>query len=214
MSAGAGGGVGGGNVSGGWGRDVSGSSVSGGWGSGVSRDGPSRWGSAVVGYAGLARPQELVGAMSLEEVFTPAERVRSAGGRTLQHWAGRLAAKRAVLRLLGVPPTAERLGQVEVLPEPTPVCRGDAACLTGHPPAVRLTGRLAGLGGSGSIRVSLSHTAQRALAVALRTARLPEDAAHPLEDAAHPLEDAAHPLEDKVQPLEDAARSPENEEDR
>ncbi|GAA3444545.1 phosphopantetheinyl transferase [Planomonospora venezuelensis] len=179
MSAGAGGGA------------------SGGRGSGAGGGGPNRWGSAVVGYAGLARAQALVGAMPLEEVFTPAERVRSAGGRTLQHWAGRLAAKRAVLRLLGVPPTAERLGQVEVLPEPTPACRGDAACLDGHPPAVRLTGRLAGLDGPGGrIRVSLSHTAQRALAVALRAGRLPEDAAG------------------SAVRLPDTARSPEIEEDR
>ncbi|MEU9835641.1 phosphopantetheinyl transferase [Streptosporangium sp. NPDC048047] len=137
---------------------------------------PNRWGSAVVGYEGFTRPHELVGAMPLEEVFTPAERVRSADGRTLQHWAGRLAAKHAVLRLLGMRPTAERLGQVEVLPVPTPACRGDAACRDMHPPSVRLTGRLAGLDGPGTrIRVSLSHTSRRALAVALRTPRLPED---------------------------------------
>ncbi|WP_196449606.1 phosphopantetheinyl transferase [Planomonospora sp. ID82291] len=164
--------------------------------------GPDRWGSAVVGYAGLARPQDLVGAMPLEEVFTPAERVRSADGRTLQHWAGRLAAKRAVLRLLGVPPTAGRLGQVEVLPEPTPACRGDAACLDGHPPAVRLTGRLAGLDGPGGrIRVSLSHTARYALAVALRAARLPGEAGR---SAARLPADATG----------SAARSLHNEEDR
>jgi holo-[acyl-carrier protein] synthase len=159
----------------------------------------NRWGSAVVGYAGLTRPQELVGAMPLEEVFTPAERVRSAGGRTLQHWAGRLAAKQAVLRLLGVPSTAERLGQVEVLPQPTPACRGDAGCLDGHPPAVRLTGRLAGLDGPGmSIRVSLSHTSQRALAVALRAARLPEDSARsPEDDKNFPEDDKDFPEDDE-----------------
>ena len=84
-----------------------------------------RWGSAVVGYAGLGRPQDLVGGLPLEAVFTPAERVRSARGRTLQHWAGRLAGKHAVLRLLAVRPTAARLGQVEVLPRPTPACRAD-----------------------------------------------------------------------------------------
>ncbi|WP_228010572.1 holo-ACP synthase [Nonomuraea phyllanthi] len=135
----------------------------------------NRWGSAMVGYAGLTRPRDLLEGAPLEQVFTRAERVRSARGRTLQHWAGRLAGKRAVLRLLGLAPTAERLGQVEVLPRPTTACRGDAACLDGHPPAVRLTGELAGLAGpGGQIRISLSHTAQRALAVALRAPRLPD----------------------------------------
>lgn len=133
------------------------------------------WGSAMVGYAGLTRPQDLLDGEPIEQVFTRAERVRSARGHTLQHWAGRLAGKRAVLCLLGLAPTAERLGQVEVLPQPTPACRGDAACLDGHPPVVRLTGELSGLVGSGrQIRISLSHTARRALAVALRSARLPE----------------------------------------
>ncbi|QYC42705.1 hypothetical protein Nocox_25520 [Nonomuraea coxensis DSM 45129] len=131
-----------------------------------------RWGSAVVRHAGLDRPADLLadlpGGARLEEVFTPAERVRSARGRTLQHWAGRLAGKRAVLRLLGLPATPRRLGQVEVLPRPTRACRADAACLDGHPPAVRLTGELSGLAGAGEhIRLSLSHTAERALAVAL-----------------------------------------------
>ena len=56
----------------------------------------------------------------------------------------------------------------------------------GHPPAVRLTGELAGLAGAGEhIRISLSHTAGRALAVALRSARLPEDPAQ-LPEAAVP----------------------------
>ncbi|MEV4176729.1 hypothetical protein [Nonomuraea sp. NPDC049709] len=155
-----------------------------------------RWGSAVVGYAGLGRPQDLVGGLPLEAVFTPAERVRSARGRTLQHWAGRLAGKHAVLRLLAVRPTAARLSQVEVLPRPTPACRADAACLDGHPPAVRLTGELAGLAGAGEhIRISLSHTAGRALAVALRSARLPEDPARLPEAAVPAAGPAAGPPE-------------------
>lgn len=179
-----------------------------------------RWGSAIVGHAGLTGPRELVGDMPLEVVYTRAERLRSSGGRTLQHWAGRLAAKRAVLRLLGLPPTPERLGQVEILPLPTPACRADRACLDGHPPAVRLRGDLTALppaadlhgpadlrgpadparsadlpgsadlagptdpadpegpaacGGAGWIRVSISHTDVRAVALAVRTRRLPED---------------------------------------
>ncbi|MEU4833937.1 phosphopantetheinyl transferase [Streptosporangium sp. NPDC023615] len=167
-----------------------------------------RWGSAIVGHAGLSGPRELVGDMPLEVVYTRAERLRSSGGRTLQRWAGRLAAKHAVLRLLGLPPTPERLGQVEILPLPTAACRADRACLGGHPPVVRLRGDLAALapaagpgdsrgpadltgpadpeepadpegpatsGGAGWIRVSISHTDVRAVALAVRTRRLPED---------------------------------------
>ncbi|MFI6792216.1 phosphopantetheinyl transferase [Nonomuraea sp. NPDC050383] len=137
--------------------------------------GPLRWGSALVGFAGLTRPQELVGAMPLDEVYTAAERVRS-GGATVQHWAGRLAGKRAVLRLLGLAPTAARLGQVEVLPRPTAACRATAACRDGHPPAVRLAPALAELvRPDGRVRVSISHTDRRALAVAICSTRLPED---------------------------------------
>lgn len=136
----------------------------------------NQWGSAVVGYVGLSRPQQLIGQMRLEEVYTPAERLRSGTGRTLQHWAGRLAGKYAVLRLLGLPATAEHLGQVELLPLPTPACRESAACLDGHPPAVRLgAGPAARTWPEERIRVSLSHTAGHALAVAVRSARLPED---------------------------------------
>ncbi|MEU7830179.1 phosphopantetheinyl transferase [Nonomuraea sp. NPDC052129] len=136
----------------------------------------NRWGSAMVGFAGLSRPQELVGDMRLEEVYTAAERLRSGYGRTLQHWAGRLAGKYAVLRLLGVSATAEHLGQAEVLPRPTANCAKTAVCHTGHPPAVRLAGALRAAAGSGQqIRLSLSHTDGKVLAVAVASARLPED---------------------------------------
>ncbi|GAA2266153.1 hypothetical protein GCM10010149_03010 [Nonomuraea roseoviolacea subsp. roseoviolacea] len=136
----------------------------------------NRWGSALVCFAGLTRPQQLVAGMRLEEVYTAAERVRSAAGASVQHWAGRLAGKRAVLRLLDLPPTAERLGQVEVLPRPTASCRATAACRDGHPPAVRLAPPLAELVRPGDrVRLSISHTDGRALAVALRSTRLPED---------------------------------------
>jgi holo-[acyl-carrier protein] synthase len=138
------------------------------------------WGSAVVGFAGLTAPQQLLGDLPVERVFTRAERLRSGAGRTLQHWAGRLAAKYAVLRLLDVPIDAETLGAVEVLPEPTPQCAHSAACLHGHPPSVRLGGPLAVLADADTrIRVSVSHTAELAFAMALTSARLPED--HDLE---------------------------------
>lgn len=138
------------------------------------------WGSAAVAFGGLTAPWQLVDPMPLEAVFTRAERLRSGAGRTLQHWAGRLAAKHAVLRLLEEPATPANLGAVEVLPRPTPLCHRTAACLHGHPPAVRLTGALDGREAGGTrIRVSVSHTADLAFAVALSAARLPED--HDLE---------------------------------
>jgi holo-[acyl-carrier protein] synthase len=133
-----------------------------------------------VSFRDLTAPWQLVDPMPLETVFTRAERLRSGAGRTLQHWAGRLAAKYAVLRLLDVPATADHLGAVEILPRPTPLCHRTAACLHGHPPGVRLSG---GLGPCESqdarIRVSVSHTADLAFAVALVSAWLPED--HDLE---------------------------------
>ncbi|GAA4536430.1 MULTISPECIES: phosphopantetheinyl transferase [Nonomuraea] len=133
-----------------------------------------RWGGAAVGYAGLRRPVELLDGMRVEDVFTSAERVRSSG-RTLDHWAGRLAGKRAVLRLLGLPPTATHLGQVEILPLPTPACQAGATCLDGHPPAVHLHADLARRTDPRGIRVSISHTGSHALAVALSSPHLPED---------------------------------------
>lgn len=140
----------------------------------------SGWGSAVVAFRGLTAPWQLVDPMPLEAVFTRAERLRSGAGRTLQHWAGRLAAKYAVLRLLDVPATAKWLGAVEILPQPTPQCGRTAACLHGHPPGVRLSGALGAHEGADTrIRVSVSHTADLAFAAALRSARLPED--HDLE---------------------------------
>lgn len=136
------------------------------------------WGSAAVPFGGISTPNALVDPLPLEAVFTHAERVRSGGGRTVQHWAGRLAAKYAVLRLLGVDgePAAGRLGEVEILPRPSPLCGRTAACLHGHPPGVRLRGALRGRVEPGTrVGVSISHAAGLALAVALVSASLPED---------------------------------------
>ncbi|MGX7825649.1 phosphopantetheinyl transferase [Actinokineospora sp. 24-640] len=135
----------------------------------------SRWGSAAVAFRGLSDPAELVAPMALEAVYTRAERVRSGEGRTLQHWAGRLAAKHAVLRLLGVAATPESLAGVEVLPRPSAMCARGAACLHGHPPEVHLRAPLRADDVRTRIRISVSHTADLAVAVALTAATLPED---------------------------------------
>ncbi|WP_447001771.1 phosphopantetheinyl transferase [Saccharothrix isguenensis] len=137
-----------------------------------------RWGSAAVVLDGLTAPRQLVWPMRLEEVYSREERLRSAAGRTLQHWAGRLAAKYAVLSLLGLPATAQHLGRVEVLPQPSAMCARTTACMHGHPPGVRLLDGLsedADTVAGGRIGVSISHTADLAFAVALVSARLPED---------------------------------------
>ncbi|WP_277209533.1 hypothetical protein [Isoptericola croceus] len=135
------------------------------------------WGSGVVGFAGLCSPSQLVAPLSPGQVFTRAERLRSGTGRTLEHWAGRLAAKHAVLSLLEVPDRQRWLVEVEVLPRPTPICRRTEACLHGHPPRALLGEALrAGrLDPEAVVRVSISHTAELALAVAAVTASLPED---------------------------------------
>jgi holo-[acyl-carrier protein] synthase len=134
----------------------------------------SRWGSAAVAFRGLSDPAQLVAPMPLDTVYTRAERLRSGEGRTLQHWAGRLAAKHAVLRLLGVAPTPESLRGVEVLPRPSAMCARGAACRHGHPPEVHLRAPLS-TDADTRIRVSVSHTADLAVAVALTAATLPED---------------------------------------
>lgn len=94
------------------------------------------------------------------------ERIASAGAGD-EHVAGRVAAKRAVLDLLGLEPGPAQLADVEVLPRPGPLCRRSAECLHGHPPGVTLHGalalRFAGLG----VRVSISHTRSVAVAVAV-----------------------------------------------
>ena len=133
----------------------------------------------MVRFGGLSHPRQLVDGMDLCEVYTRGERIRSGAGRTLQHWAGRLAAKRAVLDLLSVPASAAHLSQAEVLPRPTALCRRPTGCRHGgHPPGVRLYGALtdhARHHGIDQIRLSVTHTADTALAVALVGPRLPDD---------------------------------------
>jgi holo-[acyl-carrier protein] synthase len=145
----------------------------------------TRWGCAAVRFGGLTRPQQLIDGMDLHEVFTRGERIRSGAGRSIQHWAGRLAAKRAVLDLLGVTADAVHLGQVEVLPRPTALCDRSARCRHGHPPAVRLHSALIERvrhRGIEQIRLSITHAADTALAVALVGPRLPDD-----DPTVHPM---------------------------
>ncbi len=104
-----------------------------------------------------------------EATFTAAERRRSAVGASVQHWAGRLAAKRAVLRLLQLEQTEDALASVEILPRPAATCRRCAGCRHGHPPAATLSGpagRRADRASLRSIEVSITHERGVAVAVA------------------------------------------------
>ncbi len=128
------------------------------------------WAFGRVDYARASGAADLTAPLAPAEVFTSAERVRGGGPHGLAHAAGRLAAKRAVLRLLALPENADTLPAVEILPEPAPGCRRDARCAGGHPPAATLRGlaRLRALAlGILAAQVSISHSAGVAVAVAL-----------------------------------------------
>jgi holo-[acyl-carrier protein] synthase len=110
-------------------------------------------------------------------VFTAPERRRNARAHTLAPWAGRLAAKLAVLDLLGVR-TESALAQgadlgwtsIEILPSPDGLCDAPDRCRRPHRPAVTLlapTARL--LGPHDRLAVSISHTRTMAVALAVRT---------------------------------------------
>ena len=119
--------------------------LAGGW---RTRDGD------VIAFVGETTGAEvaLVDVVSADESrLTPREREYCAGHVT--RIAGRLAAKDAVQRLVGI-------SDAEVLPGSHPVdsplpCRGES-----HPPVVALDGELA------VVRVSISHSTERAVAVA------------------------------------------------
>lgn len=133
-------------------------------------------GVGMVEHGGVRSLEIMLGSMEPGRVFTRGERIRSGRGRTLQHWAGRLAAKQAVIRLIGVPATEEWMHQAEVAPAPTPLCRGDHRCFHGHPPALIMGPDLeieAALAGVRDVALSITHTDTTALAVAVAELRAP-----------------------------------------
>ncbi|MEV6032049.1 phosphopantetheinyl transferase [Nonomuraea sp. NPDC052116] len=128
------------------------------------------WSCSRVAFAGIRDPAELVRPAALESVFTRRERLRSKAGTALESWAGRLAAKRAVVGALGYDSPPGPLTEVEILPRPSPACRRSHECAHGHPPAVTLAGTLARRAARArSIQVSVSHTSDIAVAIALVT---------------------------------------------
>jgi phosphopantetheinyl transferase (holo-ACP synthase) len=111
--------------------------------------------------------RDLLGGTSWADVYSPAEARRCSARPGLSGWAGRLAAKRAVAQLLG---HVDRFADIEILPDP----RGcpDPACTRPHPPALRLAPALtAGLRPDEQMRVSISHTRQLAVALAVVAGR-------------------------------------------
>jgi hypothetical protein len=96
----------------------------------------------------------------------------------LTGWAGRLAAKLAVADLLGIDADAALdarrdagLWLIEIMPSPSVPCPDGDGCTKPHPPDVRFG---EGFGISRredeSVKVSISHTKELAVALALRVA--------------------------------------------
>lgn len=137
-------------------------------------------GVAMIDFGGFHTPEQMLGRMDPDRVFTRVETLRSRQGVTLQHWAGRLAAKHAVLRLLGLPVTEEWLFQAEVVPSPSSLCRSDHRCLHGHPPRVVLGPDLelaVMADGCDAVVVSITHSDTTSLAVAVPSRRRTEPCA-------------------------------------
>lgn len=112
--------------------------------------------------------RDLLGGRPPDQVFTPAERRRGAERPGLASWAGRLAAKQAVLGLLDA---GGRWTEVEVLPAATGLCADPEHCTGSHPPRVVLRGGLADrLAPEEAVAVSISHAGGVAVALAVRMA--------------------------------------------
>lgn len=88
-----------------------------------------------------------------ERVFTPAEReYADARARPARHLAARFAAKEAVVKALGLS-GGFSLREIEIL--------------AGEPPAVRLSGRAAASAAGERIEISLAHSRDTAVAIAV-----------------------------------------------
>jgi holo-[acyl-carrier protein] synthase len=134
------------------------------------------WAFETVRFDPSTSAAELLAPASPGTAFTADERRRSTVGASVQHWAGRLAAKRAVLRLLDLEQTEDALASVEILPKPAVTCRHSAECRHGHPPAATLSGRVgrhARRAGLTAIEVSISHEQGVAAAVAFALPKEP-----------------------------------------
>lgn len=134
------------------------------------------WAFEAVRFGPGTSAAELLAPANPGTAFTAAERRRSSVGTSVRHWAGRLAAKRAVLRLLDLEQTEDALASVEILPRPAVTCRRSADCRHGHPPSATLSGRVsrhAHRAGLTAIEVSITHEKGVAAAVAFALPKEP-----------------------------------------
>ena len=130
---------------------------------------------AFVPFARVGSVDALVAPAAVDAVFTEAERRHCAASSSLARWAGRLAAKRAVLDVLGLDgldgldPSHAVLRDVEVVPGGHEGQALPHLCELGHRPVARLSGAAqeacARLGVSG-VDVSISHDGGLAVALA------------------------------------------------
>lgn len=129
----------------------------------------------VVDFGAVGSVEALVAPYGADAVFSPLERRYCArGAPRLDHWAGRLAAKRSVLSLLGADATDSALASVEIgVGAHEGTCR-PSLCDRGHRPVVVLGPDLGRLAPAQSLGVSISHTSSRAVAVAVRGLSLRE----------------------------------------
>lgn len=120
---------------------------------------------------------DLLSGVPPNRVFTARERQEGLRGTSLATWAGRLAAKTAILTVLGAPvpanplPLSEELpwGDVEILPDSHGLCAPSGTCRWSHRPVATLREPVAALLGIGEgLAVSISHSAVTALALAVR----------------------------------------------
>jgi phosphopantetheinyl transferase (holo-ACP synthase) len=124
--------------------------------------GERAWACVTVDYASARRAEELTAPLRPDEVLSRAER-RTAHG--LSGLAGRLAAKRAVLRALGFDEADPRwLRRVEILPDHRRCLLAPGHLAVQHPPRVVLTWDAPGPAPLAA--VSLAHCGGRAVAVA------------------------------------------------
>lgn len=124
---------------------------------------------AFVEYDREMSPADLVAPAAVEDVFTVAERVHCSERRSLDRWAGRLAAKRAVLDCLGIDEPAS-LADVEVVPGPHEGQQLPHLCAFGHRPVVRLAGAVEEArldAGVECVALSISHAGGVAVAFAV-----------------------------------------------
>lgn len=132
-----------------------------------TRDG--RVACALVRYGPRDGIEEIIAPREVKETFSAHERRLCRARARVDSWAGRFAAKLAVLRALELDERDVRLSEMEIVPRPWRACRDPIRCRMGHPPAVRLSPRLESITSSGfGVAVSISHDRGCALATAAR----------------------------------------------